>query len=149
LAGLAAGDAADLRLLDGGAVGLAEVDAEDRVGDAAAADRHVVCGDVNARRVAAEIAASAAVHVEALDRSSVRTDEDDTPGSRTDEARAPDAAQRDAPADPEVAAVGAGADLDRVAVSRGVDPGLKRREVRGRRPSLDAGRRGRGHLVTR
>ena len=53
--------------LDDRIIGLAQVNAEQRLPDAAVADGRVRRGDVNAGGVAAEVAGAAAVDVEAFD----------------------------------------------------------------------------------
>ena len=137
----------DPATFDPGAVRLAQVDAEERARDPAVPDRDAPRRHVNARGVAAEIAASPAVDVESLEDDAVGANAHDAPRARAREPRASVSDQMQRFVDDEIARVGAGPDFDHTAGLRGVDPRLKRRGLRGGRPALQSRGRGRRHLL--
>jgi hypothetical protein len=116
---------------------LSQVDPEERVRDAAVADPRARARDVNAGRIAPEIAAAAAVDVEPFDDDVVGSDEDDAAGARPAQERAVAADQMHGLADEEIAVVGARGDLDRRARRGRVDPCLQARRPRRRRTALE------------
>ena len=122
-----AGDAVNTGSLDHRVVGFPQVDAEQGVPDTDVANRHARRGHVDARGVAAQVAAAPAIDVEAIDRDIGGADADYAAGTRTRQPRTSDAHQHQGPIDQEVALVGAREHLDAVARLRGVDARLQRR----------------------
>jgi hypothetical protein len=115
----------------------AQVDAEERPLDAAAANGGARRGDVDPRRVAPEVAAPEAVDVEAFDGHVRASYADNTPGPGAHEARTSLAAQGEGPVDHEVAYVFARRHDQDVARRGSVHPALQRRGLRQRRTALN------------
>ncbi len=132
LAGVLARNAADRTPFDDRAVRLAHVNAEQRVDDAAVANRGTRRGNVDARGIAAEVAAALPIDVEALDRHVGGTHADDAAAARPDEHRAPAADEVNRTIDDQVADVAAGGNFDGCARGRLVDEALDGRCVGGR-----------------
>jgi hypothetical protein len=131
LAGGLALDAVDARVLDPRAVGLPEVDPEQRIADDAAANRGARRRDVNPRCVLAEIPAAAAVDFDPLDHGVGRGDRDD--GSRPrppdHDMSVPDEAERTI--DDQIPVVHARGHVNRLAGGGEIDPRLEQRARRG------------------
>src|SRR5690606_39600792 len=117
-------------------------DPEQRTPDAAIAHGDARGGDVDARRVPAEVTQSAPVDVESLHDDPGGADAHHAAVARAAEERAVPPDQDHRLVDEQVALVHAPVDLDAVAGPRAVDAGLQRREVTGSRAALQAaGRR--------
>ena len=121
---------------DGG-VGLSKVDAEQGFADAAAADRDARRGDVNAGRVAPEVAGAAAVDVEAVDGDVGRPDADHAAVAGPAKHGPIDSDQRDRSIDHQIAVVGSGRDHHAIARPRAIDERLDRRLIGRDRPAFE------------
>ena len=104
---------------------------------------------MNPRRIAPHVPAAEPVDVEPLNEHVVGAHADDGPVARSDEPRASAADQAERAIDHEIAAVCAGANLERAARSRLVDQRLDGRRFASRRASFERAGGRRGHVRRR